>query len=41
LDQKIDEAFLSGIPVLQEERDELARLREELERRKKKRLGTR
>jgi DNA primase len=41
LDQKIDEAFLSGIPVLQEERDELARLREELERRKKKRLGAR
>jgi DNA primase len=41
LDQKIDSAFLSGVPVLQEERDELARLREELERRKKKRLGTR
>jgi len=41
LDQKIDEAFLSGIPILQEERDELGRLREELERRKKKRLGTR
>jgi DNA primase len=41
LDRKIDEAFLSGVPVLQEERDELARLREELERRKKKRLGTR
>ncbi len=41
LDRKVDEAFLSGVPVLQEERDELGRLSEELERRKKKRLGTR
>jgi DNA primase len=41
LDRKIDAAFASGAPVPPEERDELARLREELERRKKKRLGTR
>ncbi len=39
LDRKIDEAFLAGVPVETEERDELGRLREELERRKKKRLG--
>jgi len=41
LDLKIDEAFLSGAAVSSEERDEHVRLGEELNKRKRKRLGTR
>ncbi len=41
LDAKIDQAFLSGAPVSTEERDEHRRLREEMDKQRKKRLGTR
>ncbi len=41
LDLKIDEAFLTGAAVSSEERDEHRRLGEDLNRRKRKRLGTR
>ncbi len=41
LDAKIDASFLSGAAVTPEERDEHSRLREERERRRKRRLGTR
>jgi DNA primase len=41
LDLKIDEAFLTGRGVSSEERDEHRRLGEELNKRKRRRLGTR
>jgi hypothetical protein len=41
LDAKVDAAFTSGTAVSADERDELARLGEELQRIKKKRLGAR
>ncbi len=41
LDAKIDQAFLSGQSVLPQERDEHRRLREEMDKQRKKRLGTR
>ena len=41
LDRKVDEAFATGGGVSPDERDELRRLGEYLEARKKKRLGTR
>jgi ABC-type phosphate transport system auxiliary subunit len=41
LSVKIDAAFTAGISVSSEEKDELARLVEQLEQRKKRRLGAR